>query len=37
MPLTLLINREGKIAVSHAGVVDKITFENELRALLGDV
>jgi len=37
MPLTLLIDREGKIAVFHVGVVDKITFENELRALLGNV
>jgi peroxiredoxin len=37
MPLTLLIDREGKVAVSHAGVVDKIDFENQLRALLGHV
>jgi peroxiredoxin len=36
MPLTVLIDREGKIAASHTGVVDKITFENELRALLGN-
>jgi peroxiredoxin len=37
MPLTLLIDREGKIAVSHAGVVDKTDFENKLRRLLGHV
>jgi cytochrome c biogenesis protein CcmG/thiol:disulfide interchange protein DsbE len=34
MPLTLLIDREGRIVVSHAGVVNKNDFENELRALL---
>jgi peroxiredoxin len=37
MPLTLLIDREGKIALSHAGVVDKAAFESKLRALLGPV
>ena len=34
MPLTLLIDRQGKIAVSHTGVVDKDAFEGELRMLL---
>jgi peroxiredoxin len=34
MPLTLLIDRQGKIAVSHTGVVDKDAFEGELRTLL---
>jgi hypothetical protein len=34
MPLTLLIDRSGKIAVSHAGIVDKATFENDLQRLL---
>ena len=34
MPLTLLIDRQGRVAVSHAGVVDKGTFESDVRALL---
>jgi hypothetical protein len=34
MPLTLLIDRNGTIAESHAGVVDKDNFENKIRSLL---
>jgi cytochrome c biogenesis protein CcmG/thiol:disulfide interchange protein DsbE len=34
MPVTLLIDRHGKIASSHTGVVDKDAFEGELRTLL---
>ena len=34
MPLTLLIDRQGKIAVSHAGIVDKVAFENDILKLL---
>jgi peroxiredoxin len=34
MPLTLLIDREGKIAASHTGLVDKSDFEREVRTLL---
>ena len=34
MPLTLLIDRKGKIAESHAGVVDKDIFEGKIRSLL---
>jgi len=34
MPLTLLIDRNGKIAESHAGVVDKDSFEAKIRSLL---
>lgn len=34
MPLTLLIDRQGRIAVSHAGVVDKGNFESHIQALL---
>ncbi|HUB77713.1 MAG TPA: TlpA disulfide reductase family protein [Bryobacteraceae bacterium] len=34
MPLTLLIDRRGDIAFSHAGVVDKDEFERRLRELL---
>ena len=36
MPMTLLIDRDGKIAVSHAGLVDKAAFEGEVRAVLGE-
>ncbi len=36
LPVTLLIDRDGKIADSHAGVVDKDAFENEIRVLLED-
>ena len=34
MPLTLLIDRDGKIAVSHAGIVDKDDFERHIQTLL---
>jgi peroxiredoxin len=34
MPLTLLIDRQGKIAVAHAGIVDKDNFENHIQELL---
>ena len=34
MPMTLLIDKEGKIALSHTGVVDKGDFENHIRQLL---
>ena len=34
MPLTLLIDREGRIAVAHAGVVDKDNFEAHINDLL---
>jgi peroxiredoxin len=34
MPLTLLIDRQGRVAFSHTGVVDKDAFEAELRGLL---
>ena len=34
MPTTLLIDRDGKIAASHTGLVDKIMFESEIRTLL---
>ena len=34
MPLTLLIDREGRIAVSHAGVVDADAFERDIQELL---
>jgi peroxiredoxin len=34
MPMTLLIDREGKIAAAHVGVVEKDAFERELQMLL---
>ncbi len=34
MPLTLLIDREGRIALSHAGVVDRKNFETAIQKLL---
>ena len=32
--MTLLIDRDGRIAVSHAGMVDKDAFENKIKTLL---
>jgi cytochrome c biogenesis protein CcmG/thiol:disulfide interchange protein DsbE len=34
MPMTLLIDRDGRIAVSHTGMVDKDDWESKIRALL---
>jgi cytochrome c biogenesis protein CcmG/thiol:disulfide interchange protein DsbE len=34
MPVTLLIDRDGKIAVSHSGMVNRAGFESEIRKLL---
>jgi peroxiredoxin len=34
MPLTLLIDRQGRIAVSHSGIVDRNAFEARIRELL---
>jgi peroxiredoxin len=34
MPLTLLIDKQGRIAISHSGVVDRDDFESHLRELL---
>jgi beta-lactamase regulating signal transducer with metallopeptidase domain/peroxiredoxin len=34
MPMTLLIDKDGKIAVSHVGVVDKENFESNIQRLL---
>jgi peroxiredoxin len=36
MPVTLLIDRDGKIADSHSGIVDRDAFESEIRTLLLD-
>jgi len=35
MPLTLLIDRQGRIAVLHQGVVDRDNFEMHIQQLLG--
>ena len=34
LPMTLLIDRDGKVAVSHVGMVDKDAFEGEIQILL---
>jgi thioredoxin-related protein len=34
MPLTLLIDRDGRIALSHAGIVDRNQFEEAVQQLL---
>ena len=34
MPMTLLIDRQGRIALSHTGVVNKDDFEGHIRQLL---
>jgi peroxiredoxin len=36
MPMTLLIDRDGKVAASHVGMVDKNAFESEIQILLKD-
>ena len=35
MPMTLLIRRDGTVASTHAGVVDRTQCEQEIRGLLG--
>jgi peroxiredoxin len=34
LPKTMLIDRQGRIAVSHVGIVDKATFERDIEELL---
>jgi len=36
MPLTVLIDRKGRVAVSHAGVVDPKLFEADIKTLLAE-
>jgi len=36
MPVTLLIDRDGMIAATHVGMVDKDAFESEIKVLLGE-
>lgn len=34
LPMTLLIDKQGRIALSHVGIVDKALFENGIQELL---
>jgi len=34
MPMSILVDKDGKIAVSHAGVVDRKSFEENIQTLL---
>jgi peroxiredoxin len=34
LPKTMLIDRQGRVAVSHVGIVDKATFEQDIQELL---
>ena len=36
MPLSVLIDRDGRIADSHAGVVDRTAWESEIQRLLSE-
>jgi hypothetical protein len=36
MPLTVFVDREGRIAISHAGVVVPLLFEADINALLSE-
>jgi len=36
MPVTLLIDRDGRVADWHVGMVDKAVFESEIRTLLAE-
>jgi hypothetical protein len=36
MALTVLVDREGRMAISHAGVVDPLVFEAAINALLAE-
>jgi hypothetical protein len=33
LPVTVLVDREGRIAISHAGIVDPLVFEADINAL----
>jgi cytochrome c biogenesis protein CcmG/thiol:disulfide interchange protein DsbE len=36
LPVTMLLDRQGRIAVTHAGVVDRTDWESKIIALLGE-
>ena len=35
-PPIVLVNREGQIAISHAGAFDPLVFETDIKALLAE-
>ena len=35
LPTTFIIDRDGRVAFVHMGLVGKDTYENEIRSLLG--
>jgi hypothetical protein len=34
MPVTVLIDRQGKIAATHSGIVSRATYQSEIESLL---
>jgi hypothetical protein len=34
LPMALLVDRQGRIALSHVGIVDKTMFEHDIEELL---
>jgi hypothetical protein len=34
LPKTMLIDRQGRVAISHVGIVDKAMFERDIQELL---
>jgi hypothetical protein len=36
VPLTVVVDHEGEIAISHTGVVDPLLFEANINALLAE-
>ena len=36
MPMTLLIDKRGNVAVNHAGVIDRSAFDADIKELLGE-
>jgi hypothetical protein len=36
MPLTILVDGEGRIAISHAEIVDSLVFEADINELLAE-
>lgn len=36
MPMTLLIDKRGKVALTHVGIIDRNIFESDIRALMSE-
>ena len=36
MPFTLLLDKQGRIAVAHSGVLDRADFEHHIQQLLAE-